>query len=102
MTLTDRIIMCRLQIIDLTACLALAPLPLVDTTLSEMESDLDLRPTDRMQSTFAGKEVRLPAWQQMENVKAGKGWGIVRKANRGKGSKPCETRNVSPSDGTRL
>lgn len=69
--------MTRLHPFCLLAGLALLPNPVAAATLSEMESELDLRrPADQMQSTFVGKEVRLSAWQQMENVKAGKGWGI--------------------------
>lgn len=79
--------MTRLYPFCLLAGLALLPYPVAAATLSEMESQLDLRrPADQMQSTFVGKEVRLTAWQQMENVKAGKGWGIVREKKIGSGA----------------
>lgn len=74
----------RLPALGLLTGLLLFPLSISAETLGEMESRLDLRQSsDQGQATFVGKSARLTAWQQMENLKAGKGWGIVREKDKG-------------------
>ncbi len=74
----------RLPALGLLTGLLLLPLAVSAETLGEMESRLDLRQSsDQGQATFVGKSARLTAWQQMENLKAGKGWGIVREKDKG-------------------
>ena len=74
----------RLPALGLLTGLLLWPLAVSAETLGEMESRLDLRQSsDQGQATFVGKSARLTAWQQMANIKAGKGWGIVREKDSG-------------------
>lgn len=74
----------RLPALGLLTGLLLFPLSISAESLGEMESRLDLRQSsDQDQATFVGKSARLTVWQQLENIKAGKGWGIVREKERG-------------------